>query len=118
MRILLAVVGIVVVLAAFIVVYLLFLVGNTIADFCALVAALHNAFLIGENLVEAVQTFLDAVTDDMISGLPEDWQGPAVALVSAAEGIIGLSGFLLHSGIDLIGHELEKVNDLCVSYPG
>ena len=118
MRIVLAVGGVSIVIAAVIVIYLLFLVGDTIADFCALVEALHNAFLIGENIVEAVRTFLDAVTDDMISGLPEDWQEPVATLVSAAEGIIGLSGFLINPVIDLIGHELEKVNDLCVSYPG
>ena len=105
--------GLAVVLVSLIVIYLLIPGDDPIAEFCAQASGLEDAIETGSNLEESIRTFLDAVDDDMISALPDVWQGPAKDLVSVSEGAAGLSGFQLSPVIDRIAHELEEVTDQC-----
>ena len=116
MRSVIVVVGLAVVLIALIAVYVLISTGDSREDFCAAVSDLGSALPARNKLAESIQTFLDAATDEMISGLPDEWQEFAKGLVSASEGAVGLSGFQLDPVIDRIDHELEKVSALCDSY--
>ena len=111
-------VGLAIILVALLVIYLIIPGDDSRAEFCAPVSDLENAFLTGDERSEAIQIFLDAVTDEMVSGLPEDWQEPAKVLLSTAEGAVGLSGFQLEPVLDRVGHELEQVAVLCDSFSG
>lgn len=116
--VIIVVVGLAIVLVALIAVYVLIPTDDSREDFCAAVSDLDRALLAGDKLVEAIQTFLDAATDEMISRLPDEWQESARDLVSVSEGAVGLSGFQLDPVVDRIDHELEGVSALCESYSG
>ena len=113
MRNIIIVGGLAAVLVALIIIYLLIPGDDPIAEFCAQASDLEDAIETGNNIEESIRTFLDAVDDDMISGFPDVWQGPANDLVSVSEGAVGLSGFQLSPVIDRIAHELEEVTDQC-----
>ena len=111
-------VGLAIILVALLVIYLIIPGDDSRAEFCAPVSDLENAFLTGDERSEAIQIFLDVVSDDMVSGLPEAWQKSAKDLLSTAEGALGLSDFQLDPVIDRISHELDTVTALCDSFSG
>ena len=62
-------VGLAIILVALLVIYLIIPGDDSRAEFCAPVSDLENAFLTGDERSEAIQIFLDVVSDDMVSGL-------------------------------------------------
>lgn len=94
--IVLALVGVVGILAVLVWAGLLIL---SPVSFCDLVAILDAALTAGEAVLDAIRDFLDANPAELVDGLPEDAQGPARVLISVAQAAVRGSGIGALAGI-------------------
>ena len=108
------------------VVQFVFLSVDLVGDFCVLVSSLVSGLEAAGNAVDlavdAIQRFIDGVTDDMIDALPESWAGPVDTLMSALSAVVGFVGGILGAALevpqamlDAIPGVLGVVVDLCAS---
>lgn len=68
-------------------------------SFCDLVATLDAALTVGDTVLDAIRDFLDANPAELVDGLPEDAQAPARVLISAAQAAVRGSGIGALAGI-------------------
>ena len=71
--------------------------------FCDLIVVLAAAIEVGENVIEAVNEFLDKDPASLVGDLPNDAQGAARAVITAAQAVVRVAGsvlgFVLPSGV-------------------
>ncbi len=99
---------------------------DLVKAFCDLVTALDSALSIANattsSIVEAINEFLESVTDDMIEALPENWHTPVMLLMDGAQALVsavgGILGFIIdvpQALLDALLSALGKVVSLCAA---